>query len=117
MRKGWRIHSQIPGEIDVKPVLDRQVVTQELHGDDVQQSLQTIDSLGDPDGLHAGRNAVIVLIADDDGLRFPCGDLGEGGLHLGVKRIPGHDNDDGHVFVDESERTVFQFSSEDTCEI
>jgi len=30
---------QIPGEINVKPVFDGQVITQELHGDDVQHSL------------------------------------------------------------------------------
>jgi hypothetical protein len=39
--------------------------------------------------------------------------LGKGGLDFGIEGVFGHDDDDGHVFVDESERTVFEFTGED----
>lgn len=93
------------------------MVAQQLQRDDVQQSLETIDSLGNPDRLGFFRNALVAVIAQNDGLRLACGDLGEGGLDLGVERVLGHDNDDGHVLVDESEGTVLELSSKDTLRV
>jgi DNA recombination-dependent growth factor C len=42
---------QISREINIESVLDRQMVTQQLQGDDIQQSLQTVDCLGNTDCL------------------------------------------------------------------
>ena len=75
---------QIPWEVNIKSILDSQVVTEQLQGDDIQQALQTIDSLGHANGLGALGDTLVVCIADDDGLCLSSGDLGEGGLHLGV---------------------------------
>lgn len=106
--------SQVPREIDIEPVLNGQVVTQQLQRNHIQQSLQAVYSLGHADRLNVLGDTFIILVANDDRLRFAGGDLSKGGLNLGVKRVAGHNDDDRHVFVDQSQRTVFQFTSEDT---
>lgn len=106
--------SQVPREVDIESVLDRQVVAEQLQRDDVQQALQAVDGLRHADGFDVGRDSVVILVADDDGLRLARGDLRECGLHLGEIRVTGHDDDDGHVLVDEGKGTVLQFAGQDT---
>lgn len=60
------------------------MIAQELEGYDVEQTLQTIHSLRHTDGFRISWNAGVALIAEDDGLGFAGGNLGEGGLNLGV---------------------------------
>jgi hypothetical protein len=106
--------SQVPREIDVKSILDGQVVTEQLQRNHVQQSLQAVYSFGYADRLNGFGDTFIILVAKDDRLRFAGGDLSKGGLNFGVKRVLGHDDDDRHVLVNQSQRAMFQFTSEDT---
>ena len=111
------LYSQVPREVDIEAILDRQVVTQELQRDDVQEPLQSIDSLGYTDCLHTLLDAIITVVANDDGLGFASGDLCKGRLNLGVQRILRHDDDHGHVFVNQGQRTVLQFTREDALRV
>ena len=52
------MYSQIPREIDVKALHDRQMVTQQLERDNVQDTLETIDRSRNDDSL------VVLLIED-----------------------------------------------------
>ena len=92
------------------------MVAKQLQRDDVQDPLKAVDSAGDynlaPASLLEHR---VVIAADDDWLALAGGDLREGRLDLGVERVAGHDDDYRHVLVDERERAVLKFTSEDTC--
>lgn len=93
------------------------MITQQLQWDDVQNTLQAIDRLRNADRLvlgGGGGDQWIVLATDDDGFTLASGDLSERGLNFGIKRVAGHDENDGHVLVDERQRTVLEFSSENT---
>lgn len=90
------------------------MVAQNLERDNVQQALEAVDGLGHPDSLDACGDTVVARVAQDNGLRLARGDLGKGGLDLGVERVLGHDDDHGHILVDQGERTVLELSSEDT---
>lgn len=105
-----RCYLQVPREVDVEAVLDCQVITQQLERDDVQDTLQHITRLGHADRLRVLRHRLVVLIADDDRLRLARRDLRERALHLRVQRIARHDDDHGHVLVDERERAVLQLA-------
>lgn len=78
------------------------MVTQQLQRNDVEQALQTVDGLGHTDCFTTLRDTLILLSADDDRLRLTGCDLCERGLDLGVQRVLGHDDNDGHVLVNES---------------
>lgn len=106
--------SQVPREVDIEPVLNSQVITQQLQRDDIQNTLQAIYSLRHADSLDVLGDSFVVFVAHDDGLGFPRGDLGEGRLYLGVQRVLRHDDNHGHVLVDQGEGAVLQFTSEDT---
>lgn len=108
------MYAQVPREVDVKSVPNSKVVAEQLHRDDVQYALQAVDGLGHPDGLATGRDAIVTLVAHDDRLSFAGSDLGERGLHLGVQRVSGHDDDHGHVLVDQREGSVLEFTGENT---
>jgi len=90
------------------------VVAQNLKRDDVQQTLQTIYSLGNPDRLGTRRDAIVALIAQNDGLGLPRSDLRERRLDLGIQRVLGHDDDNRHVLVNQRERAMLELASEDT---
>jgi hypothetical protein len=108
------INPQIPREINIASIFDSQMVRKNLQGDNIQQSLQAIDSFRDTDRLAVGRNGIITLITEDDRLRLARGDLSIRGLYFRVKRILSHDNYDGHVLINKGERAVLQFASKDT---
>jgi hypothetical protein len=115
---------QVSWEIDVETVHHGEMVAQELEGNDVKDALEAVDSGRDEDGLVAAAGVLvcaatdgrIVAIADNDGSALTSGDLGECRLNFWIEGIASHDEDDGHVFIDESQRTVLEFTSEDTYE-
>lgn len=78
------LYSQVPREIDIEAVLNSQVVTKELQGDDVQKPLQNINGLGYTDGLDTLLDVIVTFVADNDRLSFASCDLCEGRLDLGV---------------------------------
>jgi hypothetical protein len=47
------------------------------------------------------------------GLTLSSGHLSKRGLDLRVERVSSHDEDDGHVLIDERERSVLELTSED----
>lgn len=111
------MYSQVPREVDIKAILDSQVVTEELQRNDVQEPLHNIDSLGYTDGLDTLLDAIITIVADNDGMGFASGDLCKGRLNLGVQRILRHDDDHRHVFVNQGQWTVLQFTREDALRV
>ncbi len=106
-------NSQVPREINVKSVPHCKVITQQLQRDNVQEALQAVHCLWHADRFATAWNALIIFTAYDDWLCLPCGDLRERRLHLGVERILCHDDDNGHVFVNESKRSVLELSGKD----
>lgn len=72
-------HSQIPREINIKPVHNRQVVAKQLQRDNIQNPLEAVDRAGDynlaPAGLLESR---VVLATDDDWLTLAGSNLREG---------------------------------------
>jgi hypothetical protein len=107
-------NSQIPGEINVASILHRQVIAEQLQGDDVQQALHTVNSLGNTDCLRARGDALVTIIAQDDGLAITSGNLGEGGLDFGIQGVFGHDDDHGHVLIDQREGPMLKLSSQNS---
>ena len=92
------------------------MVTQNLKRDDVQQPLQAVNRLRDTDGLGIGRDTLVIFVAQHDGLSFASSNLGQGRLDLGVERILGHDDYNGHVLIDQGKRTMLKLPSENTCQ-
>lgn len=109
---------QIPREIDIESIHNRQMVAKKLQRDNVQNSLKAIDRAGDynlaPASLLEGR---VVLTADNNRLSFAGSNLREGRLDLGVERVARHDDDHRHVLVDKREWAMLEFAGEDTCRL
>lgn len=116
---------KVPREINIKAVEDCQVVAEELERDNVEDTLETIDSSRYDNCLvlstlvlvHAVLDSRVVLAADDDGSAFSGRDLGEGILDLGVERVTGHDNDDRHILINQRQRSVLELASENTFRV
>ena len=109
-----RKYAQVTWEVHIASILHRQVVAQNLKRDDVQQPLQGINGLGNADRLGTRRDALIALIAQNNGLGLPRGDLRKRRLDLGIQRVLGHDDDDGHILVNQRKRAMLKLASEDT---
>jgi hypothetical protein len=81
-----KVHVQIPREINIKPIHNRQVVAKQLQRDNIQNPLKAVDRGRDynlaPAGLLECR---VVLAADDDRLTLAGSNLREGRLDLGVE--------------------------------
>jgi hypothetical protein len=105
--------AQVPREVDVKALVDSEVVTEQLQGYNVEQTLKAVDGLRHADSLNILRDTLITLIAYDDGLGLARGNLGERRLDLGVESVTCHNDDHRHVLVDKRERSVFQLPSKD----
>ncbi len=112
--KGYKRDAQVSREVDIKALVDGEVVAKQLQGDNVEQALKAVNSLRHADSLNILRDTLIALIAYDDGLGLARGNLGERRLDLGVERVTCHNNDHRHVLVDKCKRTVFQLPSKDT---
>ena len=93
------------------------MVAEELERNDIQQPLQAIHRLRDTDRASIRRDPIVALIAQNDRLGLTRRDLRKRALNLGVERILGHDDDHGHVLIDESKRTVLEFASKDTLRV
>lgn len=60
---------EITGTVDVAALQDGNVEREQLHGDDGEDALQTVDRLGHLQGLLGeGHGFLVALLADDDGL-------------------------------------------------
>lgn len=98
------------------------MVTQELKRDNVEDALQAVDGVRHENGLvgstgvfiHAIDDCSIIIVANNDWRAFTSGDLSERRLDFWIVRVTGHDNDDGHVLIDEGERTMLEFTSKNT---
>jgi hypothetical protein len=106
--------AQVSGEIDVEALVDSQMIAEQLQGDDVEQTLETVDCLRHADSLDILCDAFVIFVAYDNGMCLAGSNLGEGRLDLGIKRVTCHDDDHGHVFIDKGERAVLQLASENT---
>lgn len=105
---------QVPGEIDVEALADREPVGHELQRNDVEETLEGINSLRDLDLLDlVGREFWVVLVADDDGVTLASDDLLVGVEGLGEDVVASQDHDDREVLVDQSEHAVLQFTRHD----
>lgn len=93
------------------------MVGKKLEGNDGQETLETVDSAWDTDGLHAGLDVLVIVVANDNGLALSRCDLHERGLNLGVERVLGHDENDGHGLVNEGKGTVLEFTGKDTLRV
>ena len=91
------------------------MIAQELQRDDVEQSLQTVNSLRNADRLDMLQEfRVVVIVANDHRSCLSCGDLRKCGFNFSKEGISGHHDDDWHVLVDQRERAVFKFPGKDT---
>ena len=91
------------------------MVAQELQGDDVEQSLQTVNCPGNADRLDVLQELrIVVVVANDHWSCLSRGDLRKRGFNFGEERIPGHNNDDRHVLVDQRKGAVLEFSGKNT---
>jgi hypothetical protein len=105
---------QVTGEVDVTAVPDSQVVAEELKGNDVKEALKRINGLGDAKSSGISGDTLVAFVTQNNGARLASGDLSKGGLNLGVQRILSHDDNDGHVLVDEGEGAMLEFTGKDT---
>ena len=90
------------------------MIAEQLQGDDVEQTLEAVDSLRHADSLDILCDTIVTFVTYDDGMCLAGGNLGEGRLDLGIKRVTCHDDDDGHVLIDKRERAMLQLPGEDT---
>lgn len=100
---------QVSGEVDVDASQDGNVVAEQLHGDDGQEALQTVDGLRhSQDPRRVGRRQPsVAFIRDHNRGAFTRRHLLQSRLDLGVKRILRHDQNDRHIFVNQSQRSMF----------
>lgn len=92
------------------------MVRKDLQRNDVQQPLQAIDCPGNTDCLAIGRNGFVSVVAEHNGLCFTSSNLSIGRLDLGVEGVLSHDDEDRHIFINKSQRSMFELASEDTCQ-
>lgn len=67
--------SQVTGEIDINTTHNSQVIREQLHGDNVDDTLETINGRRDTNGLELGRDTFVTDVANNDGVTFTSSDL------------------------------------------
>ncbi len=108
---------KVTWEVDVDARRCGKVVRKELERDDSQQTLETVDGAGHTDGLHTLLDVLVVVVANDDRLALSRCDLHERCLNLGVQRVLGHDENDGHRLVNKGKGTVLKLTGKDTFRV
>ena len=105
---------QVPGAVHIAAPEHRQVVGEQLHGDDGEDALERVHRAGHLQvavvvfGPSLGLG--VAALADEDGAAVAGRDLLQRVHALGVDPVPHEDHDDGHSGVDEGERPVLQLS-------
>jgi hypothetical protein len=110
-------NAQVPREINITPVPNRQMITQQLQRYNIQQPLQTVHRPRHPDRRRSLRDVLVSLVAKHDRLRLARRDLCERRLHLRVERVLGHDDDDRHVFIHQRQGSVLELAGEDAFRV
>ena len=87
------------------------MVGEELHGDGMHDRREYADVARGADDVHAvGGVEIAVQIGEDEEFAAACADF----LHIGFdfvqQAVVRRDDDDGHVFVHQCQRAVFQFA-------
>lgn len=86
-----------------------------MERDNVNQTLQAIDGCWDLDPVGLGCwEFRIIFVADDDRPALAGNDLLVCVEGLGKETITGEDHDDGEVFVNQGEDTVFKLTRHDS---
>ena len=79
-------HSQIPREVNVKPIHNCQVVAKQLQRHNIQNPLKAVDGGGDYNLAPACfLERWVVIAADNDWLTLAGSNLSEGRLDLGIE--------------------------------
>jgi hypothetical protein len=109
---------QVTGHVNVDTLGNRHPVRHELQGNDVDQTLQTVDVGGDLDLVRLVSGELrVVLVADDDGSSATGNDLLVGVERLGEDVVTGQDHDNGEVLVNQGEDTVLELSRHDSLAV
>jgi hypothetical protein len=91
------------------------VIREKLQWYDVDNALKAVYTLRNTDRRVLHRNAIIAFIADNNRLSMPGRDLSKSILHLGVQRIPCHNDYDGEALIYQSKRPMLQLPGENAC--
>ena len=125
---------QVPLLVDIVPAQCGQMVREQLQGNDVDDSLQSVNHLRyshvrarrgmGVDGIYSSGSAafganiecctVIVFIAHDDQPRPARSQLLDHARHLSVHAVARGNDHDRYLFVNQGERIVLHLASQDT---
>ncbi|KAG9527140.1 isomerising glucosamine-fructose-6-phosphate aminotransferase, partial [Aureobasidium melanogenum] len=109
---------QVSGEVDVQTLSNSKPVGHELERNDVEQTLQDIDSLGYLNlvGLVA-RELGVVLAANDDRATLASNDLLVCVEGLGEEAVTGKDHDNRQRLIDQRKHTVLELTRHDSLAV
>ena len=91
------------------------MVREKLHGYDTEDALQTVHRVGDLE-VAAARHLLslgVAGLADEERLTSPGHHLKEAAETLGVDRVPGDHQDQRHLVINKSQRSVLQLPRQD----
>lgn len=109
---------QVTREVNVETLENSEPVGNELERNDVEETLEDVNCLGDLDLLGLGSlELLIVGVADDDGLTTTSNNLLVGVEGLLEEVITGQDHDDGEVLIDQGQDTVLQLTRHDSLAV
>ncbi|CAF3449092.1 unnamed protein product [Fusarium graminearum] len=109
---------QVTREVNVETLENSEPVGNELERNDVEETLEDVNGLGDLDLLGLGSlELLIVGVADDDGLTTTSNNLLVGVEGLLEEVITGQDHDDGEVLIDQGQDTVLQLTRHDSLAV
>jgi len=131
---------KIAGEVHVKAFHNGEPVSNELQGNDIENTLQNIDRFGDLDlQCLAGLELLVTWVADDDGFATTSDHCGASSCQQGCSRtertsgkshtlligvqalleqvIPSEDHDDRQILVHQRQHAVFEFSAHNSLTV